>query len=90
MLLNLRGTTYIQEYAEKYAEDQDAFFKDYAESHAKLSSLGSKFEPPEVFSELFLWHKFQYSFSTSLCFHHLVFVQMGHSMIFHWAFQNLS
>ncbi|CAN1234339.1 L-ascorbate peroxidase T, chloroplastic [Linum perenne] len=34
-------------YAEKYAEDQDAFFKDYAEAHAKLSNLGSKFDPPE-------------------------------------------
>ncbi|KAH7421213.1 hypothetical protein KP509_13G046100 [Ceratopteris richardii] len=37
-------------YAEKYAEDQDAFFKDYAESHAKLSELGAKFDPPEGFS----------------------------------------
>ncbi|KAL4596218.1 hypothetical protein ACB092_12G148700 [Castanea dentata] len=34
-------------FAEKYAEDQDAFFKDYAEAHAKLSNLGAKFEPPE-------------------------------------------
>ncbi|CAL1362429.1 unnamed protein product [Linum trigynum] len=34
-------------YAEKYAEDQDAFFKDYAEAHAKLSNLGAKFDPPE-------------------------------------------
>ncbi|XP_057974017.1 probable L-ascorbate peroxidase 6, chloroplastic/mitochondrial isoform X2 [Malania oleifera] len=34
-------------YAEKYAEDQEAFFKDYAESHAKLSNLGAKFDPPE-------------------------------------------
>nr|AII99884.1 peroxidase [Cicer arietinum] len=34
-------------YAEKYAEDQEAFFKDYAEAHAKLSNLGSKFDPPE-------------------------------------------
>ncbi|KZV16551.1 putative L-ascorbate peroxidase 6, chloroplastic [Dorcoceras hygrometricum] len=40
----------FKEFAEKYAEDQDAFFKDYAEVHAKLSSLGSKFEPPEGFS----------------------------------------
>ena len=24
----------------KYAEDQDAFFKDYAEAHLKLSELG--------------------------------------------------
>lgn len=37
-------------YAEKYAEDQNAFFKDYAESHAKLSELGAKFDPPEGFS----------------------------------------
>lgn len=38
----------LQVYAEKYAEDQEAFFKDYAEAHAKLSNLGSKFDPPEV------------------------------------------
>uniref|UniRef100_A0ACD5YUF2 Uncharacterized protein n=1 Tax=Avena sativa TaxID=4498 RepID=A0ACD5YUF2_AVESA len=37
-------------YAEKYAEDQEAFFKDYAEAHAKLSNLGAKFDPPEGFS----------------------------------------
>ncbi|XP_042516002.1 LOW QUALITY PROTEIN: probable L-ascorbate peroxidase 6, chloroplastic/mitochondrial [Macadamia integrifolia] len=37
-------------YAEKYAEDQEAFFNDYAESHAKLSNLGAKFDPPEGFS----------------------------------------
>ncbi|KAJ1279486.1 hypothetical protein BS78_04G160500 [Paspalum vaginatum] len=36
-------------YAEKYAEDQEAFFKDYAEAHAKLSNLGAKFDPPEGF-----------------------------------------
>ncbi|GAV71956.1 peroxidase domain-containing protein [Cephalotus follicularis] len=34
-------------YAENYAEDQEAFFKDYAEAHAKLSNLGAKFDPPE-------------------------------------------
>ncbi|KAK8947964.1 hypothetical protein KSP40_PGU018796 [Platanthera guangdongensis] len=34
-------------YAERYAEDQDAFFKDYAEAHSKLSNLGAKFDPPE-------------------------------------------
>ncbi|KAJ9166675.1 hypothetical protein P3X46_021387 [Hevea brasiliensis] len=34
-------------YAEKYAEDQEAFFKDYAEAHAKLSNLGAKFDPPQ-------------------------------------------
>lgn len=39
-----------QVYAEKYAEDQEAFFKDYAEAHAKLSNLGAKFDPPEVCS----------------------------------------
>jgi len=37
-------------YAEKYAEDQEAFFKDYAEAHAKLSNLGAKFDPPEGFT----------------------------------------
>ncbi|KAG5544455.1 hypothetical protein RHGRI_017022 [Rhododendron griersonianum] len=37
-------------YAEKYAEDMDAFFKDYAEAHAKLSNLGAKFDPPEGIS----------------------------------------
>ncbi|GFP89817.1 l-ascorbate peroxidase t chloroplastic [Phtheirospermum japonicum] len=40
----------FKEYAEKYAVDQDAFFKDYAEAHAKLSNLGAKFDPPEGFS----------------------------------------
>lgn len=39
---------HVQVYAEKYAEDQEAFFKDYAEAHAKLSDLGAKFDPPEV------------------------------------------
>ncbi|KAF8405706.1 hypothetical protein HHK36_007783 [Tetracentron sinense] len=33
-------------YAEKYAENQDTFFKDYAEASAKLSNLGAKFDPP--------------------------------------------
>ncbi|XP_058218175.1 probable L-ascorbate peroxidase 6, chloroplastic/mitochondrial isoform X1 [Rhododendron vialii] len=37
-------------YAEKYAEDMDAFFKDYAEAHANLSNLGAKFDPPEGIS----------------------------------------
>ncbi|KAJ3671648.1 hypothetical protein LUZ60_007727 [Juncus effusus] len=37
-------------YAEKYAEDQDAFFRDYAEAHAKLSNLGAKFNPTEGIS----------------------------------------
>ena len=39
---------HFQVYAEKYAEDQEVFFKDYAEAHAKLSDLGAKFDPPEV------------------------------------------
>lgn len=34
-------------FAEKYAADQKAFFSDYAEAHAKLSELGSKFDPPQ-------------------------------------------
>nr|CAB3463245.1 unnamed protein product [Digitaria exilis] len=37
-------------YAEKYAKDQDAFFQDYAEAHAKLSNLGAKFDPPKGIS----------------------------------------
>ncbi|OEL25557.1 putative L-ascorbate peroxidase 8, chloroplastic [Dichanthelium oligosanthes] len=37
-------------YAEKYAVDQDAFFKDYAVAHAKLSNLGAKFNPPQATS----------------------------------------
>ncbi|XP_042033219.1 probable L-ascorbate peroxidase 6, chloroplastic/mitochondrial isoform X1 [Salvia splendens] len=40
----------FKEYSEKYAADQDAFFKDYAEAHAKLSNLGAKFDPAEGFS----------------------------------------
>ncbi|GAA0147916.1 hypothetical protein LIER_07499 [Lithospermum erythrorhizon] len=40
----------FKQYAEKYAEDQDVFFNDYAEAHAKLSNLGAKFDPPEGFS----------------------------------------
>eukprot|EP00877_Chromochloris_zofingiensis_P002171 jgi/Chrzof1/11955/Cz06g15270.t1 len=31
-------------YAEKYAEDEQAFFQDYAVSHAKLSELGVKWD----------------------------------------------
>jgi ABC-type glycerol-3-phosphate transport system substrate-binding protein len=30
-------------HAERYAADQEAFFKDYVESHLKLSELGAKF-----------------------------------------------
>ncbi|KAG2254941.1 hypothetical protein Bca4012_102163 [Brassica carinata] len=37
----------FKNYAEKYAGDPAAFFKDYAEAHAKLSNLGAKFDPPE-------------------------------------------
>ncbi|EOA35182.1 hypothetical protein CARUB_v10020327mg [Capsella rubella] len=37
----------FKNYAEKYAEDPAAFFKDYAEAHAKLSNIGAKFDPPE-------------------------------------------
>ncbi|KAL4565796.1 hypothetical protein LXL04_029902 [Taraxacum kok-saghyz] len=37
-------------FAEKYAEDEKAFFDDYAEAHAKLSNLGAKFDPSEGFS----------------------------------------
>ena len=40
--------SYLKIYAEKYATDQDAFFEDYAEAHAKLSNLGAKFDPPKV------------------------------------------
>uniref|UniRef100_A0A0E0MKA6 Plant heme peroxidase family profile domain-containing protein n=1 Tax=Oryza punctata TaxID=4537 RepID=A0A0E0MKA6_ORYPU len=39
-------------YAEKYAKDQDAFFEDYAEAHAKLSNLGARFDPPKKFNPL--------------------------------------
>lgn len=40
--------SYLEIYATKYAKDQDAFFEDYAEAHAKLSNLGAKFDPPKV------------------------------------------
>lgn len=39
----------FKQYAEKYAADEKAFFNDYAISHAKLSELGSEFDPPEGF-----------------------------------------
>ncbi|ONK58002.1 uncharacterized protein A4U43_C09F6720 [Asparagus officinalis] len=39
---------YFKVYVEKHVEDQDAFFKGYAEAHAKLSNLGAKFDPPEA------------------------------------------
>lgn len=35
-------------YAEKYAEDQDAFFEDYVKSHLKLSELGVKWSPEPI------------------------------------------
>eukprot|EP00899_Mesostigma_viride_P013965 jgi/Mesvir1/2256/Mv19303-RA.1 len=34
-------------HAERYAASQDAFFKEYAAAHKKLSELGAKFEPAE-------------------------------------------
>ncbi|GAX16878.1 L-ascorbate peroxidase [Fistulifera solaris] len=34
-------------FAEKFRDDQDAFFQSYAAAHKKLSELGSKFEPAE-------------------------------------------
>ncbi|KAJ0969939.1 hypothetical protein J5N97_022816 [Dioscorea zingiberensis] len=36
----------FRQYVELYAKDEDAFFKDYAESHKKLSELG--FSPPKL------------------------------------------
>lgn len=39
----------FMKFAEKYAADEKAFFHDYAISHAKLSELGSIFDPPEGF-----------------------------------------
>mmetsp|Transcript_14231 Transcript_14231/g.27314 ORF Transcript_14231/g.27314 Transcript_14231/m.27314 type:complete len:293 (+) Transcript_14231:172-1050(+) len=36
--------------AEKFANDQDEFFKAYSASHKKLSELGSKFDPTEGFT----------------------------------------
>lgn len=41
-------STALQAYAEKYAADKEAFFKNYPEAHAKLSSLGTKFDPAET------------------------------------------
>ena len=37
-------------YAEKFANDQDAFFIAYANSHKKLSELGSTFYPTDGFT----------------------------------------
>lgn len=36
----------FRRYVELYAKDEDAFFRDYAESHKKLSELG--FKPPRA------------------------------------------
>lgn len=39
-------------YAEKYAADQDLFFKDYTQAHLKLSELGVEWEEnPFTFDE---------------------------------------
>lgn len=35
-------------YAEKYAEDEAAFFDDYAKAHVKLSELGVEWEGEPV------------------------------------------
>eukprot|EP00213_Chloropicon_mariensis_P002735 CAMPEP_0197470064 /NCGR_PEP_ID=MMETSP1309-20131121/653_1 /TAXON_ID=464262 /ORGANISM="Genus nov. species nov., Strain RCC998" /LENGTH=307 /DNA_ID=CAMNT_0043006571 /DNA_START=210 /DNA_END=1133 /DNA_ORIENTATION=- len=37
-------------FAELYAEDEQAFFDDYAQAHAKLSECGATFDPPEGIS----------------------------------------
>ena len=39
----------------KYAEDQDAFFKDYAEAHLKLSELGKLLFLEVTFLPLHTW-----------------------------------
>lgn len=39
----------LRQYAEVYAKDEDEFFKDYAESHKKLSELGFR-RPPGRYS----------------------------------------
>ncbi|GAQ83478.1 ascorbate peroxidase [Klebsormidium nitens] len=36
-------------HVEKYAKDEDVFFKEYAESHKKLSELGCKYTAPQYF-----------------------------------------
>lgn len=35
----------LKKYFVQYAENQDLFFEDYTKAHAKMSELGSKFEP---------------------------------------------
>mmetsp|Transcript_80995 Transcript_80995/g.203871 ORF Transcript_80995/g.203871 Transcript_80995/m.203871 type:complete len:324 (-) Transcript_80995:246-1217(-) len=37
----------FKQYVETYTKDQDAFFRDYAKAHKKLSELGCKFDPPQ-------------------------------------------
>jgi len=37
----------FKKYFDLYAKDQEAFFKDYAKAHKKLSELGAKFEPEQ-------------------------------------------
>lgn len=34
-------------FAEKFRDNQDAFFESYAKAHKRLSERGSKFEPAE-------------------------------------------
>lgn len=43
MCVSVSGPLYLP-LTTQYAEDQAAFFKDYAVSHAKLSELGSEWE----------------------------------------------
>ncbi|CAE7633648.1 APX8 [Symbiodinium sp. CCMP2456] len=38
----------FKKYFDIYAKDQDAFFKDYAKAHKKLSELGAKFVLPDL------------------------------------------
>lgn len=38
--LTTRSTKETSEYVQKYASDQDAFFKDYAEAHIRLAHVG--------------------------------------------------
>lgn len=42
LLMSMEGGR--RPFAEKYLDDQDAFFADYAAAHAKLSELGSEWE----------------------------------------------
>jgi L-ascorbate peroxidase len=37
----------FKQYFTQYAQDQGAFFRDYAEAHKALSELGAEFTPPE-------------------------------------------